>query len=112
YTDEEADVYHQHVAEHSYEGIINMLLRWFNETTSEAIRDWAEGYMQLNTCPVCNGTRLKKESLWFKLDKKNIAELSQLSLQELADWFVNVENRLSAKQNVIAKDILKEIRDR
>ncbi len=112
YNDDEADVYHQHVAEHSYEGIINMMLRWFNETTSEAIRDWAEGYMQLNTCPVCNGARLKKESLWFKLDKKNIAELSQLSLQELSDWFSNIESRLSAKQNVIAKDILKEIRDR
>lgn len=112
YNDDEADVYHQQVAEHSYEGIINMMLRWFNETTSEAIRDWAEGYMQLNTCPVCKGARLKKESLWFKLDKKNIAELSQLSLQELGEWFNNIEKRLSAKQNLIAKDILKEIRDR
>ncbi|MBZ0099083.1 MAG: excinuclease ABC subunit UvrA, partial [Taibaiella sp.] len=45
------------VTEHNYEGIVNMLLRWFNETTSEPIRDWAEGYMQLNTCPECNGAR-------------------------------------------------------
>lgn len=112
YNDDEAAEYHGHVADNNYEGIINMLLRWFNETTSEAIRDWAEGYMQLNTCPVCNGTRLKKESLWFRLDNKNIAELSQKSLHDLADWFKDLETRLSNKQNVIAKDILKEIRDR
>lgn len=99
------------VTEHNYEGIVNMLLRWFKETTSEPIRDWAEGYMQLNTCPECDGTRLRKESLWFKIDDKNIAELSNLSLQQLADWFDGLEKRLSKKQQVIAKDILKEIRD-
>jgi excinuclease ABC subunit A len=112
YTNDEADVYHEQVAEHSYEGIMNMLLRWFNETTSEAIRDWAEGYMQLNTCPVCEGTRLKKESLWFKIDKTNVAELSHKSLQQLTDWFADLEKRMNQKQNVIAKDIIKEIRDR
>lgn len=112
YVDDEADTYHEEVSKHSYEGIINMVLRWFNETTSEAIRDWAESYMQLNTCPVCEGTRLRKESLWFKLDNANIAELSNKSLQDLANWFVGIEERLSNKQNVIAKDILKEIRDR
>ncbi|WP_276131979.1 excinuclease ABC subunit UvrA [Polluticoccus soli] len=112
YVDDEAETYHEHVAQHSYEGIVNMVLRWFNETTSEAIRDWAEGYMQLNTCPVCDGARLKKESLWFKIDKANIAELSSKSLQELFDWFIGVEGRLSQKQNLIAKDILKEIRER
>lgn len=100
------------VTEHNYEGIVNMLLRWFNETTSEPIRDWAESYMQLNDCPECNGARLKKESLWFKVDDKNIAELAELSLQKLADWFDGLEKRLSKKQQVIAKDILKEIIDR
>jgi excinuclease ABC subunit A len=112
YVDDEADVYHEHVADHGYEGIINMVLRWFSETTSEAIRDWAESFMKLTTCPVCEGTRLKKESLWFKLDKKNISELSNLSLQDLMNWFKEVEQRLNKKQNLIAKDILKEIRDR
>jgi excinuclease ABC subunit A len=112
YVDEEAETYHEHVAQHSYEGIVNMVLRWFKETTSEAIRDWAEGYMQLNTCPVCDGARLKKESLWFKIDDANIAMLSAKSLQELSDWFNGLESRLSQKQNLIAKDILKEIRER
>jgi excinuclease ABC subunit A len=100
------------VTEHNYEGIVNMLLRWFNETTSEPIRDWAEAYMQLNTCPECNGARLKKESLWFKIDDKNISELSELSLQKMADWFDGLEKRLNKKQQAIAKDVLKEIRDR
>lgn len=112
YIDDEAEGYHKEVAQHNYEGIINMVLRWFNETTSEAIRDWAESYMQLNTCPACEGARLRKESLWFKLDEKNIAELSDMSLQTLATWFDDIESRLSKKQNTIAKDILKEIRDR
>ncbi len=112
YENDEAEGYHQKIADNQYEGIINMLLRWFNETTSEAIRDWAEGYMELNTCPECNGARLKKESLWFKLADKNIAELTNKSLQELAAWLVSIEKKLSNKQQVIAKDILKEIRDR
>jgi excinuclease ABC subunit A len=111
YVTDENEVY-QETTEHNYEGIINMLLRWFTETTSEAIRTWAEGYMELNVCPECNGARLKKESLWFKLNKANIAELSQKSLQELQDWFNGIESKLSNKQNAIAKDVLKEIRDR
>ena len=100
------------VTQHNYEGIVNMVLRWFNETGSEGVRTWAESFMVLSTCPECNGARLKKESLFFKLDNQNIAELSNRSLQELMVWFTNVESRLSNKQNQIAKDILKEIRDR
>lgn len=112
YENDDSEGYTQKVAENQYEGIVNMLLRWFNETSSEAIRDWAEGYMELSTCPECNGARLKKESLWFKLAEKNIAELTQMSLQDLGEWFKTVEKKLSKKQNTIAKDILKEIRDR
>ncbi|MES2480176.1 MAG: excinuclease ABC subunit UvrA [Bacteroidota bacterium] len=100
------------VPNEEYEGVVNMILRWFNETTSDAIRGWAEKYMELNTCPECNGARLRKESLWFKINDKNIADLSNCSLQELSDWFEHIEERISKKQNSIAKDILKEIRDR
>ena len=56
--------------------------------------------------------RLKKESLWFKVDEKNIAELSDMNLDKLMEWFDGIEKRLSNKQNTIAKDILKEIRER
>ena len=97
----------------SYEGIIPMLKRWFSSShSSEMLRSWVEKYMELATCTACNGTRLKKESLWFKIDKRNIAELSNLNLDNLAAWFDGVELRLSDKQNAIAKDVLKEIRER
>lgn len=96
-----------------YEGIINMLKRWFSSTTAtDSMRDWVEKYMKLKQCETCHGTRLRKESLWFKVDEKNIAELSETDLDVLFNWFVGIEKRLSDKQNAIAKDILKEIRER
>lgn len=95
-----------------YEGIINMLKRWFAGSNSEALRDWVEKFMVLKSCPACEGARLKKESLWFKINEKNIAELSQQDLDKLFIWFSDIEERLNKKQNLIAKDILKEIRER
>lgn len=97
----------------SYEGIIPMLKRWYLSTQSnEGLRDWVEKFMEVQTCPHCNGDRLKKESLWFKIDGKNIAYLSNLNLDNLAAWLDGIELRLNKKQNAIAKDILKEIRER
>ena len=96
-----------------YEGIVNMVKRWFASTsTTEALRDWVEKFMKLKLCESCNGTRLKKESLWFKVDEKNIAELSSMDLDHLGNWFSGLEKRLNDKQNSIAKDVLKEIRER
>jgi excinuclease ABC subunit A len=96
-----------------YEGIINMLKRWFSaSTTSEGMLAWVEKYFQLKTCTACNGKRLRKESLWFKVDGRDISELSELNLDKLIFWFNDIEERLSNRQNQIAKDILKEIRDR
>ena len=95
-----------------FEGVVNQVKRWFATSTSEAIQRWAESFMQLTTCKTCNGTRLKKESLWFKVDHKNIAELSSIDLVQLIKWFDGIENRLSNKQNIIAKEIIKEIRER
>ncbi|MBL0883435.1 MAG: excinuclease ABC subunit UvrA [Chitinophagaceae bacterium] len=96
-----------------FEGIIPMLKRWFTGTSSsETLREWVEQFMELKTCGECNGARLKKESLWFKVNEKNIAELSNLNLDKLYQWFTNIEKSLDSKQNVIAKDILKEIRER
>jgi excinuclease ABC subunit A len=97
----------------SYEGIIPMLKRWFSSSYStDALRTWVEKFMQLKTCTACNGKRLKKESLWFKVDDRDIAELSELNLDKLLIWFTGLESRLNNRQNVIAKDILKEIRER
>jgi excinuclease ABC subunit A len=96
----------------SYEGVASMIVRWFSESSSEGIREWAEKFMTLKSCSVCNGTRLKRESLFFRVDNKNIADLSALNLNFLFQWFEHLEKRLSQKQQVIAKDILKEIRAR
>jgi len=100
------------VYEGEFEGVVKQIVRWFSGTASDAIRDWAEGFMQLNTCPDCGGARLKKESLWFKIDHKNIADLANLNLDQLYQWFENLEDRISAKQQIIARDVLKEIRER
>ncbi|HEX4374065.1 MAG TPA: excinuclease ABC subunit UvrA, partial [Puia sp.] len=97
----------------TYEGIIPMLKRWFSSTYStETLREWVEKYMELKKCETCDGARLKRDSLWFKVDEKNISELSDMNLNKLMHWFDGIEKRLSDKQNTIAKDVLKEIRER
>ena len=98
--------------EGEFEGIIPMLKRWFAGVNSDGMREWVEKFMELKNCSSCQGQRLKKESLWFKIDERNIAELSELNLDKLYNWFNNIEKRLNKKQNQIAKDILKEIRER
>lgn len=94
-----------------YEGIINFLKRQ-QDVGSEKIQDWIKDFMVVNDCPECGGMRLKKEALHFKIDEKNIAELAVLDITELAAWFVGLEGRMSERQNVIAREILKEIRKR
>lgn len=97
----------------SYEGIVPMLKRWFASTNStEALREWVQQFMTFTNCTTCNGQRLKKESLWFKVNGRNIAELSNLNLDNLAAWFDGIELMLDNKQKTIAKDVLKEIRER
>ncbi|CCG98509.1 excinuclease ABC, A subunit [Fibrella aestuarina BUZ 2] len=94
-----------------FEGIINFLKKQ-QETGSEKIQEWLRDFLVINTCPECNGARLKKESLYFRIADKNIAELASMDIAVLAAWFVGIEDRLSDRQNVIAKEILKEIRKR
>jgi excinuclease ABC subunit A len=97
----------------SYEGIVPMLKRWFiSPNSTEFLREWVQQYMTLKTCGSCNGARLKKESLWFKILGRNIADLSNLNLDNLAAWFDGIELRITDKQKAIGKDVLKEIRER
>lgn len=93
-------------------GLAGLIKRCFSDSISENMRRWAEEFMEKATCDECNGTRLKKESLYFKVAEKNIAELSSLDIKDLLEWFENVDDKLSSKQKLIAKDILKEIRSR
>lgn len=94
-----------------FEGIINFLQKQ-KEEGSEAIRKWVEDFTTTKICPECAGARLKKESLHFKIDNKNIAELAEMNMDALQKWFNGVEHRLSEKQRIIAAEVLKEIRKR
>src|SRR6185436_10155485 len=95
-----------------FEGIINLIYRWYRDTSSDNLRRYAEDFMEAIPCPECKGTRLKKESLFFRVNEKNIAELSDMSIAELKVWFDDVENHLVEKQLLIGKEVLKEIRAR
>jgi excinuclease ABC subunit A len=94
------------------EGLKGMLLRWYEESSSEKIRSWAEEFMEVVSCPECSGYRLMKESLHYKIAGKHIGELAEMDLAQMYDWFQNVDPLLSEKQLKIAKDVLKEIKDR
>ncbi|MCX6203094.1 MAG: excinuclease ABC subunit UvrA [Bacteroidetes bacterium] len=97
----------------SYEGIVPMMKRWFTSSQStDHLKSWVESYMELNTCPVCEGARLRKESLWFKVHEKNIASLNDMHLDALQDWFKKIPAQLDKKDTQIAAGILKEIDDR
>lgn len=112
YKEEAGEAYRYLGPGEDFEGVINLLLRWFSDSDSNYIRNWAEQFMSLETCRLCKGDRLKKESLHYKIAGRNIAEYNRMSLAELAGVFEGIEKKLDAKQNLIAKDILKEIRDR
>jgi len=95
----------------SFEGIIKFLQKQ-QESGTDKMRDWLEEYTVVQKCPDCNGQRLKKESLHFLIDGKNISELALKSISDLGAWFENIEERLSEKQNLIGAEVLKEIRKR
>jgi excinuclease ABC subunit A len=95
----------------SFEGIIPFLEKQKEEGSDKTI-SWVEDYTTAVTCPECEGSRLKKESLHFKIDGRNIAELATMDIQALFDWFIDLEDRLSERQLQIATELLKEIRKR
>ncbi|MFM7488277.1 MAG: excinuclease ABC subunit UvrA, partial [Cytophagales bacterium] len=94
-----------------FEGIVNFLQKQKDEG-SDAIKKWVDDFTITKVCPECHGARLKKESLHFKIDDKNIAELANLNISDLKKWFDGLEARLNDKQNQIAAEVLKEIRKR
>ena len=93
-----------------YEGIINRLERRYMETSSTWIRDWLENYMVEHTCDTCHGARLNDDVLQVKVGKKNIYEVTQMSIKELIKFFK--ELKLTKEQQEIAGLVLKEINDR
>ncbi len=95
-----------------FDGIANFIQNQFEESSSTSIKRWAKDFMDQVQCPVCEGTRLQKESLYFRFNGQNIAELSDMDIGVLAQWFANVTENLSEKQLIIGTEIIKEIRDR
>lgn len=112
YKPQESIDYKYMLEQSEFEGVLNMMVRWFAESTSDYVREWAEKFMILDECPSCGGARLRKESLWFRVAGRNIADYARQSLADLQVSFQDIESRLGAKQLTIAKDILIEIRDR
>ncbi|EAZ94772.1 UvrABC SOS-repair system protein excinuclease A [Flavobacteria bacterium BAL38] len=92
-----------------FEGISNFIKNQYDNSDSASIKRWAKEFMDENECPECKGTRLRKESLYFKLNGKNIGELVQMDIAELSEWFADLDNHLSEKQKVIAVEVVKEI---
>lgn len=95
-----------------YEGIANFIKSQFDEAASTSIKRWAKEYMDRVVCPTCEGSRLRKESLNFKINEKSIAELAHLDIAELADFFKDLQKTLKGNQLKIAEEIIKEIKTR
>ncbi len=96
----------------SFEGIANFVLRHAQENPSAGVKRWADSFTNQIVCGTCNGTRLNKESAYFKVDGKSIGELASWDIVELHEWFSNLADRLNEKQLKIGKEILKEINSR
>ncbi|OIP05145.1 MAG: excinuclease ABC subunit A [Bacteroidetes bacterium CG2_30_32_10] len=96
----------------SFEGIISFITNQFNEANSNSIKKWAYGFMNESICPECNGNRLRKESLFFKINDKNISDLSNIGITKLYQWFSEIENNIDERKKTISKEILREIKTR
>ena len=94
-----------------FEGVINFITRHASES-SAPIQRWAQSFMNKKVCSTCNGTRLKKEAHYFRIGGRNIGELAQMDISDLAFWFESIEDHLSKQNRVIGVEILKEINTR
>ena len=96
----------------SFEGICNFISEQYHNNDSIRLKRWANNYFREVLCESCQGSRLKKEALQFKIDNKNINEIVNLEIKDLSKWFKNLNTKLSKKQKVISSEIIKEINER
>ena len=96
----------------SFDGIISHIQNSAGESNGNNGKLQVRQFIRKVTCPHCNGNRLKAEMLYFRINGENITGLSAMDIGELSEWFSHIEEHLSERQNVIARDILKEIRSR
>lgn len=95
----------------TFEGII-VFLQKYQDTGSEKIQDWVSEFTSIQICPDCEGFRLKKEALHIKIDEKHIGQLAMMDIRTLGEWFEGLETRMTAKQQLIGHEVLKEVRKR
>jgi len=96
----------------SFDGIKNFINESYHNSSSENVKRWAEGFMKISTCSSCKGARLKKESLHFHIDARNISEIAQMDIGALYKWVQRLDERLSERQRRIGVEVLKELRKR
>ncbi|AFL83690.1 excinuclease ABC, A subunit [Belliella baltica DSM 15883] len=95
----------------TFEGIVNFLTKQ-QEGSSDKLQQWVSEFTTTKVCPECEGYRLKKEALHFKIAEKHIGELAVMDITTLGNWFEDIESRMTERQNLIGKEVLKEIRKR
>lgn len=95
-----------------FEGVAHFIENTYKDSESTSLKRWAKGYMDKVPCAICNGSRLRKESLYFKVDDQSIADLAHMDILELKSWFETLDSRLSDKQLLIGSEIIKEIKTR
>ncbi|HQH18042.1 MAG TPA: excinuclease ABC subunit UvrA [Bacteroidales bacterium] len=96
----------------SFEGIASFIHNQFQESGINSLKKWAYGFMNEITCPKCNGSRLKKESLYFKIGDKNIADIALYDMNALKKWIHQVDLVLDERKIKIASELIKEIKKR
>lgn len=96
----------------AFEGIMNFMTRHFEDNQSKSIQRWAQRFMNKKVCPTCQGSRLKKEAHYFKIEGYNIGDLVKMDIRQLKDFFYTLPGKLSKNELKIGKEILKEINDR
>ena len=95
-----------------FEGIVSFIENQYSFSESKKLKSWAKNYMKKSTCDVCNGKRLKKEALNFKILDKSISDLTEMSFIKLNEWIINLSEKLDHKKLRISKQIIKEISKR
>ena len=95
-----------------FEGVANFIESQYNNAETTSLKRWAKDYMDKVECPTCEGSRLRKESLYFKVNGLNIAELANKDIVDLAAWFENLNQHLSKTQLLIGEEVIKEIKSR
>ena len=96
----------------TWEGIVNFVEAQSKDAKSRSIQRWADEYMYPEICPTCEGTRLKKESRYFKIGEQGISDLTTMSLSRFGQWLEDAESSMDEKQRAIALEIFKELRSR